>query len=134
MTFSIDTILPGGGAGRKNGLASKREFQRRVRRLERKRRNGPLTRGYLITNNHDGMAVAHVRRVRPVSPLRGLLVVALAVVVLKAAAMAWMGPADYDLGVARLANGTVPEQMAAFVMRPDPLSAVLAAQVPALID
>lgn len=134
MTLSLDTFLPGVGGGRKTGVESKRDFDRRVRRLGRKRRDGALTRGYLTSNNHDGLAVAHVRRVGAVSPLRGLVVAATMIVAVKVAAVIWVGPASYAVGIERMATGTAAERMAAFVMQAGPLTAELAARVSALAE
>ncbi|MCR8725130.1 hypothetical protein [Frigidibacter sp. ROC022] len=110
-----------------------KDFHNRVKRLQ-KRRKSSLTAGYLMSDNLDGYAVARVRRVERRSTLKGLVMVLALVVASKSVMVAAIGQDAYDANIARLAQGTASEKMAAFTMQADPLTSALAARIAPLLD
>lgn len=103
-------------------------FQTRLKRVA-KRRNSRLSSGYLLSNNVDGIAIARVRRSDRTSPLTGVLFAAILVIAAKSCAVAFTGAAAYDARVARLAEGTASERMAAVALQADPLTSAIAARM-----
>lgn len=108
--------------------ANNKEFQTRLKKVA-KRRNSKLSAGYLSSNNHDGLVVAHVRRPEGNSILSGLLFAIVLVVVAKSVAVASIGEAGYHDRIARLAAGTSSERMAAVTLQADPLTSAIAAWI-----
>jgi len=99
-------------------------FAERVNRISR--RHSKLSKGYLMSVNHDGLVIARPRDHGSRFSLTGILVVLMAVIGFKAFALAWLGSANYDDRLARLADGTTAERMAAFTMQSDPVSRAVA--------
>jgi hypothetical protein len=103
-------------------------FQTRLNRVA-KRRNSRLSSGYLISNNVDGIAIARVRRAERSSPLTGVMFAAILVIAAKSVAVAFTGAAAYDARIARLAEGTASERMAAVALQADPVTSAIATRL-----
>jgi hypothetical protein len=99
-------------------------FARRLQKLSR--RHSKLSKGYLLSVNHDGLVVARPKRTGLRFPVRGLILTAFAVVGFKAFALAYLGEASYGERIAALRQGTTSERMAAFVMQADPVTRTVA--------
>jgi hypothetical protein len=99
-------------------------FQTRLRSISRKRAR--FERGYVGKVGRDGLIVFKPRRRMPTIPVRGLLYLVLGFVFFKAVVLAHLGAVTYDERIAQLAEGSHIEQAGALVMRPDPLTLIMA--------
>lgn len=103
------------------------EFENRIRRLLRK--HLAMTRGYTARMRPDGLIVAQpVRASSPIS-LRAVVLFCGVFILFKGFLIASLGPTTYDERLAKLENGSIVEQAGAFAMKPDPLTALVAAQL-----
>jgi len=103
-------------------------FEARLKNVAR-RRNSRLSSGYLTSHNLDGIAIARVRAPSRRSPLTGLIFAAVMVIAAKSVAIAFTGAAGHDDRIARLAQGTAPERMAAVALQADPVTSAIAARI-----
>jgi hypothetical protein len=110
-----------------HAAAADKEFAKRLNQIER--RHSKLSKGYLMSVNHDGLVVARPHRKRPSFPFRGLMITAIAVIGFKAFALAYLGAASYQDRIDRLSTGTTSERMAAWVMRTEPATRAVAGVV-----
>jgi hypothetical protein len=100
------------------------DFGDRIRRINR--RNRTLSRGFVLSVSNDGLIIARPESNRMRFPWRVLLFLLLAVIGFKTVLHAVIGPEEYAERLARLSNGTVAEQMSAYVLHADPLTVWLA--------
>lgn len=107
------------------------EFDRRMRRISR--RHSKLSQGYVTAVNDDGLVVAKPQRRGNGAMLRGLLIIAVIVVLFKGFLHAQLGAAGYQDRVDALAAGNVAEQAGAYVMTADPLTLWISNKVVSLV-
>lgn len=107
------------------------DFTRRLRKLDRK--HTALTKGTNLVLRRDGLIVAQPQRRVSLYPLQFLLLVAVALILFKAALLLHLGPQTYDDRVGTLAQGTGAEKAGAWVMQADPATVYVADQVGALL-
>ena len=100
------------------------DFGDRIRRINR--RNRTLSRGFVLSVSNDGLIIARPESNRMRFPWRVLLFLLLAVIGFKTVLHAVIGPEEYAERLARLSNGTVAEQMSAYVLHADPVTVWLA--------
>ncbi len=103
------------------------DFDRRLRRLDRKQR--AMTRGYTTRIRPDGLIVVQPRRSGPRIRLRAILFFLVAFLAFKGFMIATIGPASYEQRVLTLAEGTGVEKAGAWVMQIDPASQYIADQI-----
>ena len=103
------------------------EFHGRVARLQRKHYG--FSQGYSARIQPDGPIVIEPRKTRSWVALKITTLILAAFLVFKTFLMAALGFASYDERVARLAEGTVVEQIGAVVMQSDPASVWAAQQI-----
>ena len=106
------------------------DFDARMRRIER--RNRALSRGYVMAIDRDGLIVAKPAR-RSRFPWGFFLKVGIIVMAFKAVAHSIIGATSYDERVELLAQGTILEQIAAWVMTADPITVWLSTEVTKLL-
>ena len=99
-------------------------FDTRLRKIDR--RNRQLARGYVTSVNHDGLIIAKPRRQARGFPLRGLLMVLVALMAFKVFLYLQIGPATYEERVISLSQGNVVEQIGAYAMTADPVTVWIA--------
>lgn len=92
-------------------------FEKRVRKIVRTHER--MSNGVTHTMRKDGLIVAKPRIYNPRFPLKGMLLLILTAFIFKGYIYASLGPADYDVRVAALGEGTLIEQAGAWVMYPD---------------
>jgi hypothetical protein len=95
------------------------EFQARVERLERARRNRVQGEFVLMSN---GLLVPKQRRLRFGFPLRGLLLAFVIAVAVKAYLVWFLGIDLYEAEVLELLSGTSFERAAGKILMPDQLT------------
>jgi hypothetical protein len=100
------------------------DFGDRLRRISR--RNRTLSRGFVLSVSNDGLIIARPESSRMRFPWRVLLFLLVAVIGFKTVLHAVIGPEEYSQRLARLSNGTVAEQMSAYVLHADPVTVWLA--------
>lgn len=106
---------------------SQLQFDRRVRKLERK--HAALRRGCEAMIRPDGLVVMRPRRQGPRVSLRGLGIFLAALVATKAFLLFSVGDATYQERLDRLSSGTPVERIGAVVMTPDPASVWLSGRL-----
>lgn len=99
-------------------------FDKRLKRIVR--RHEKMANGVVKTINPDGLIVARPRMYKPRFPLKGLVVLLALGFLFKGFLLAYLGDANYADRVASLQQGTVMEQAGAWVMQPDPATALIA--------
>lgn len=100
------------------------QFEKRLDSLERKHKE--LANGYVAKINPDGLITVEPKQQRGGRWTRFLLAVGAAVIMFKALALAFNGPAVYDTRVETLASGTAFEKACAWVMQADPVTVYVA--------
>ena len=108
-------------------LGGSKSFDNRVRLIQSAHAGAKHNRGFVVGKN--GVLSVKKRRRSFNFPIKGLLYLALGFVVFKAIAMAQAGLPTYVEKVQLLEQGTVFEQAGATVLRPDPVSTMIAAQI-----
>jgi hypothetical protein len=103
------------------------EFDKRVRRIERKHRK--MARGGVPFIDRTGLVSMRPRRARIRVPLRGLLLLAAGFIAFKGLVLADLGGELYAERLETLSNGTVVEQAGAWIMQADPASKWVAARI-----
>ena len=111
--------------------AQYQEFDRRMRRIVKRHRR--LANGYVTVIDNNGLVVAKPRRQLPGISWTAFVGLFLALLAFKAFLFASLGPETYAERVAKLANGTVIEQMGAVVMQPEPVTLWLVEQYKGLL-
>lgn len=112
-------------------MSTQVDFQKRLGTLERQHK--AMANGYKTQVRGDGLIVIKPRRVRRGLPWRGLLLLAVGFIAFKAFMLASLGEATYGDRVTALRNGTLTEQLGAWVMQPDPLTVTFAAMIAPVI-
>ena len=107
------------------------EFERRMRRINR--RHSKLSQGFKTEINSDGLVVAKPHKRRGGATIRGLLLIAVVVVLFKGFLHAQLGVTAYDDRVQRLAEGNAVEKVGAFIMAPDPITLALSYHLSSLV-
>ena len=95
-------------------------FDSRLRKIDR--RNRQLARGYVTSVNHDGLIIARPRRQARAFPLRGMLLILVALMGFKVFLYLQIGPTVYEERVIALSQGNVVEQIGAYAMTADPVT------------
>lgn len=96
------------------------DFDDRLRRIDR--RNRTLSRGFVLSVSRDGLIVARPETSRLRFPWRVLLVLLVAMMAFKIVLHAYIGPEAYGERLTRLSNGTIAEQLSAYVLHADPVT------------
>ncbi|PSL19981.1 hypothetical protein [Shimia abyssi] len=107
------------------------EFHDRLAKIYRKEAKGRRPR-QRIAVNRDGYVIVRGAGRQRSFPWMGLAMVAVAFFGIKGAMIASYGPEFYTQKVARLDGASKVEQVAAWTMRPDPMSRWVAVQIKAL--
>ena len=103
-------------------------FDRRLKRIG-KSHERMARRGRVFFQTRDGLIKSRARRIRPRLPLRGLMLVALALFGFKVFLFLNYGPAEYEARLDILRSGTLLEQGGAFVMQADPVTVMIATEL-----
>lgn len=106
-------------------------FDKRLKRIVR--RHDKMANGVVRTVNSDGLIVARPRLFKPQFPLKGLIVVLALGFLLKGFLFAYLGDAGYTERLTALQAGTVVEQAGAWVMQPDPVTAIVASGIQTIL-
>lgn len=96
------------------------EFDRRLRRIERKHRR--MSNGRVAVVDDNGLITYRARRRAPRLPLRGLFLLAMGLLAFKGLVLTHLGAETYDLRIEALKSGTVVEQAGAWLMQADPVT------------
>ena len=96
------------------------DFDDRLRRIDRRNRN--LSRGFVLSVSRDGLIVARPETSRFRFPWRVLLFLLVAMLAFKVLLHAYIGPDAYGERLTRLSNGTIAEQLSAYVLHADPVT------------
>lgn len=107
------------------------EFERRMSRISR--RHSKLSHGYVTAVTDDGLVVARPKRRGNGFMLRGLVLIAIVMVLFKGFLHAQLGPLAYQERVDQLAAGTVIEQAGSYAMVADPLTVWISSKVVSLV-
>jgi hypothetical protein len=112
---------------------SQLQFESRLRHIAR--RNSRMSRGVVYRVGSDGLIMRSPRGLvhTPSFPLKGLLLVLAAGLLLKAGLYQQLGPATYQDRLDALNQGNWAEQAGAWVMQPEPASLWAAAQLDNLL-
>ena len=102
-------------------------FDKRLKRIVR--RHDKMANGVVRTVNSDGLIVARPRLYKPQFPLKGLIVVLTLGFLFKGFLLAYLGDAGYSERLATLQSGTAVEQVGAWVMQSDPVTAFVASGI-----
>lgn len=111
--------------------ANQRRFEVRMNRINR--RNQRLSRGYVMSVNHDGLIIAEPKPRTSVVPWRGLLFVLVGTLIVKGVMLAQVGTESYEARVATLASGNPVEKVGAYVLTADPVTRWIADRVAPLL-
>lgn len=96
-------------------------FGQRIRRVERKQER-IRARGSRRHVGPDGLVVEYPRRFAPKFPLRPLLLLLLAAFGFKLWMFMSLGVNEYTARVDRMAQGNMAQQVAAWLLQPDPVT------------
>ena len=107
--------------------AKQMQFGYRLKRIDKAHRK--LAHGYVTSINHDGLIIARPARRSSGVPLRGLFLCLLVLLTFKGFVYAQIGGAAYADRVGLLENGTIVEQLGAYVMFADPATLWIAQQI-----
>ncbi|MEB8388996.1 hypothetical protein OO012_17340 [Rhodobacteraceae bacterium KMM 6894] len=108
-------------------ITTQNGFTDRLKKVNRK--HARMARGYDSKVGRDGLIVFRPKRRKAAMPVRGLILAAVALFGFKALVIVQLGASTYDARVEGLQAGTTLEQIGAFVMQADPVSAALAVQM-----
>jgi hypothetical protein len=100
------------------------QFWRRLRRIDQNQRK--LSHGYVTSMNHDGLLIARPRPKEVKLTWRGVAYVVVVMMAFKIFLYAQMGPLAYQEKVFAMGNGSLAEQIGAYVMVADPVTASIA--------
>lgn len=95
-------------------------FDQRIKQIER--RHERLTKGSVKRMASDGLIVERPRRYRPKFPLRAVLILLIAGLLIKGYFFASIGPAQYAARIAELAQGNVMDRAGAWLLQADPVT------------
>lgn len=108
------------------------EFDKRLGRMDRRRRK-MMRNGVVHSVNHDGLIIAKAKRRAPRFPIKGLLLVLLAVIAYKSFLHAYLGERVYEQRLALLTDGNGFERFGGWVMQLDPATIWLSDKLQAVI-
>jgi len=100
------------------------QFGQRLRRIDRNHRK--LAQGYITSVNHDGLLIARPRPTDVRLTWRGVAYVVLVMMAFKIFLFAQIGATAYQEKVVALQNGTLAQQIGAYVMVADPATIAIA--------
>jgi len=100
------------------------QFGRRLQKINRNHEK--LAKGYVTSMNHDGLLVARPRRRDVRLTWRGVAYVVIIAMAFKIFLYAQIGPVAYQERVVALQNGSFAQQIGAYAMAADPITATLA--------
>jgi len=106
-------------------------FGTRLKSVERKHTR--LAQGYDCKVGQDGLIVFRPKRRKASFPWRGLVVLIVGFLCFKGLIIAQIGPSLYQERIEKLQQGTVFEQVGAFVMYADPVAQAVAAKIRPLL-
>lgn len=98
-----------------------KHFDKRLRRIEKRHRK--MAYGYVTSVNRDGLIKARPDSLRIPIPWKGFTFSVALLLLLKGILLAYHGPVSYGIRVEQLAGGSIAEQIGAFLMQIDPISA-----------
>lgn len=98
---------------------SVKSFSQRISRVNR-RRQKMNNNGVVRKVGKDGLISAYPRRRMPSFPLRGIVILVMTAFLYKAVMFAWLGAAAYGDCIEALAQGTIVEQVGAWILQADP--------------
>ena len=110
-------------------MADVKQIQFGQRLVKINKRNQKLARGYVTSVNHDGLIIARPHRKSSHTPLRGLFLCLLVLMVFKGFLYAQLGETAYSDRMALLEGGTMVEQIGAYAMKPDPVTTWIASYI-----
>lgn len=102
-------------------------FDQRVHNLDRK--HNAMSRGYVTQMRSDGLIVARPQRQQSWLPYKYTILFLATLFAFKGFLIASLGAAGYSERVAKLENGTVVEQVGAWVMQIEPVSSFVATEI-----
>lgn len=108
---------------------SNAEFQERLSRISRQKAEVEANPRAALAVDRDGYFILRGAGRRRGLPWHGLAVIVFSFFAIKGLMMSQLGPDFYAQDIARLGGGNVAEKVAAWTMRPDPLSRWVAAQI-----
>lgn len=111
--------------------ANQRNFEVRMNKINRRHKR--LSRGYVMSVNHDGLVIAQPKARQSMIPWRGILFVLVGALIVKGVMLAQVGTESYNDRVASLSAGNQIEKVGAYVMHADPVTQWIAAQVAPLL-
>ena len=100
------------------------QFWQRLRRIDRNQRK--LSQGYVTSMNHDGLLIARPRPKEVKLTWRGVAYIVIVMMAFKIFLYAQLGPLAYQEKVIAMENGSLAEQIGAYVMVADPVTASIA--------
>ncbi|MEO1195649.1 MAG: hypothetical protein AAFX45_05700 [Pseudomonadota bacterium] len=109
------------------GDANQRNFEVRMNKINRRHKR--LSRGYVMSVNHDGLIIAQPKARQSWIPWRGILFALVGTILVKAVMLAQVGTAEYQARVTNLAAGNQFEQIGAYVLTADPATQWIAGQM-----
>ncbi|MEO1238074.1 MAG: hypothetical protein AAFW64_00135 [Pseudomonadota bacterium] len=109
------------------GDANQRNFEVRMNKINRRHKR--LSRGYIMSVNHDGLIIAQPKARQSWVPWRGILFALVGAILVKAVMLAQVGTQEYEARVTALAAGNQLEKIGAYVLTADPATQWIAAQI-----
>lgn len=109
------------------GDANQRNFEVRMNKINRRHKR--LSRGYVMSVNHDGLIIAQPKAKQGWFPWRGMLLALVGTLMVKAFMFAQIGAESYNGRVATLQAGNQVDQVGAFVLAADPATQWIAEQI-----
>lgn len=109
------------------GDANQNDFEVRMNKINRRHKR--LSRGYVMSVNHDGLIIAQPKARQSWIPWRGILFVLVGTILVKAVMLAQVGTESYDARVTTLSAGNQLEKVGAYVLTADPATRWIAAQI-----
>ncbi len=104
------------------------KFSKRMRGIEKRHRK--MSRGYVELVERDGLLVPKTRhRAHRSFPLRGVAMLLGLFLIFKAFLMVQLGSSTYDDRLQKLADGSMAEQVGAWVMTADPITQWISTQM-----
>ncbi len=97
------------------------------------RRHKRLSRGYVMSVNHDGLIIAQPKAREGMIPWRAILFVLVGTLLVKGFMLAQVGQENYEARVATLASGNQFEKVGAYVLHADPATQWIASVVGPLL-
>lgn len=101
-----------------------KEFSSRVSRVDRQHR--AMGRGYKASLRGDGLIVVHPRRFQFKLPVRGFVLLMIALMIFKGFMLNQMGDAGYEARLNALRSGSGFGEAGAFIMGIDPVARLVA--------